>query len=379
MSSPAGKGISSWPCGPMRPDRRILNSRGAWSGGFDVARIPRRGNYARAHILTALNSPGDEWALAPHPVSGGWLATDGRSGGRRVDPWWIRGLPGVADENTMDGETATLAGLPLTVRCAGEPIAGVRWTLEDAGTGMPVMELVSDADGRVALDGLPVDRGTRWVAERPAGVSCATAMAEWTDGAGQVIQRFSLMGDVWRLNLLAAMAIGGWEVNAIDRSSLPALSPLLAGNRPADWVVFHAVGSPSVSKQGSIDLEAWALACREAEDVQVLVMGHASPDGLAQDNVRLAKGVPVRWPPTSSSPGVPPQRIRVEVRVGPADGSLSGGRGLSRRPRRAEPEDRVVPDFRAAPPEAFHALISRPCASTSCGPSCTASPSPRRT
>lgn len=288
------------------------NFEGAWSGGFDVVRIPRRGNYARAHILTALNSAGDEWALAPHPVSGGWLATDGRSGAGGVDPWWIRGLPGSAGENTTDGETATLAGHALTVRCAGEPIAGVRWTLEDAGTGMPVTELVSDADGRVALDGLPVDRGTRWVAERPSGVSCATAMAEWTDGAGQVIQRFSLMGDVWRLNLLAAMAIGGWEVNAIDRSRLPALSPLITGDRPADWVVFHAVGSPSVSKQGTIDLKAWALACRQAEDVQVLVMGHASPDGLAQDNVRLAKERARQVAAHLEFAGVPPQRIRVE-------------------------------------------------------------------
>ena len=285
---------------------------GAWTGGFDVVRIPRRGNYARAHILTALNSPGDEWALAPHPLAGGWLATDGRSGAGGVDPWWVRHLPGAEGEETTAAETKMLAGHALTVRCAGEPIAGVRWTLEDDGTRMPVTELISDADGRVALDGLSIDRGTRWVAERPAGISCPTAMAEWTDGSGQVIQRFSLMGDVWRLNLLAAMAIGGWEVNAIDRTTLPVLSPVVAGNRPADWVVFHAMGSPSVSKQGSIDLKAWALECRRAEDVQVLVMGHASPDGRAQDNVRLAKERARQVAAYLEFAGVPPQRIRVE-------------------------------------------------------------------
>ena len=285
---------------------------GSWTGGFDVVRIPRRGNYARAHILTALNSPGDEWALAPHPVAGGWLATDGRAGEGGVDPWWIRSLPGACGEDTTAGMPITLDGHALTVRCEGQPIAGVRWSLEDAGTSMPVRELISDAEGRVALDGLPIDRGTRWTAERPAGLSCATAMAEWTDGTGQVIQRFSLMGDVWRLNLLAAMAIGDWEVNAIDRSSLPALSPVVAGDRPADWVVFHAVGSPSVSKQGTLDLKAWALECRKAEDVHVLVMGHASPDGLALDNVRLAKERARQVAAHLEFAGVPPQRIRVE-------------------------------------------------------------------
>jgi len=299
----------------LRPNEAsVVHSQfeGVWRGGFDVVRIPRRGNYARACILTALNSPGDEWALAPHPVAGGWLATDGQSGAGGVDPWWIRSLPGAQGEGTTAEVIAMLEGHALTVRCAGEPIAGVRWSLDDARTGMPVRELISGADGRVALDGLPINRGTRWVAERPAGASCATAMAEWTDGTGRVIQRFSLMGDVWRLNLLAAMAIGEWGVNAIDRSSLPALSPLVAGNRPADWVVFHAVGSPSVSKQGSIDLKAWAMECRRAEDVQVLVMGHASPDGLAQDNVRLAKERARQVAAHLEFAGVPPQRIRVE-------------------------------------------------------------------
>lgn len=285
---------------------------GTWSGGFDVVRIPRRGNYARAQILTGLNSPKDEWALAPHPVAGGWLATDGPSGAGGVDPWWIPDVPGVDHKDAPEEKAAWLAGHTLTVRCAGEPIAGVRWTLEDAGTGMPVAELVSDGDGRVALDGLPVDRGTRWVAGRPEGASCATAMAEWTDSAGRVIQRFTLIGDVWRLNLLAIMAIDGWAVHAIDRSSLPALSRLVEGNRPADWVVFHAVGSATVSKQGAIDLKGWAMECRQSEDVQVLVMGHASPDGLAQDNVRLAKERARQVAAHLEFAGVPPQRIRVE-------------------------------------------------------------------
>lgn len=285
---------------------------GTWSGGFDVVRILRRGNYARGHILSALNSPADEWALAPHPVAGGWLATDGRTGTGGVDPWWVRGLPGAQTVGAEDGDNSMLTGHALTVRCGGVPLAGVRWTLEDAETGMPVSELVSDAEGRVALDGLPGDRSTRWMAERPAGVSCATAVAEWTDGTGRVIQRFALMGDVWRLNLLAAMAIGGWEVNAIDRSTLPVLSPLVAGDRPVDWVVFHEVGSPSVSKQGAIDLKAWALECRRSKDLQVLVMGHASPDGLAQDNVRLAKERARQVAALLEFAGIAPQRIRVE-------------------------------------------------------------------
>ena len=58
--------------------------------------------------------------------------------------------------------------------------------------------------------------------------------------------------------------------------------------------------------------QAFALACREAEDVQVLVMGHASPDGLAQDNVRLAKERARQVATHLEFAGVPPQRIRVE-------------------------------------------------------------------
>ena len=295
---------------PDEPTKSSLGFHGVWSGGFDLVRIPRRGNYREAHILAELNTPENEWSLAPHPTSGGWLASDGRGGKGGVDPWWISTLPlgRVADAKAE----ATLAGQFLTVQCGDEPLSGVRWTLEDAQTGMPVAELVSDRNGRVALDGLRADRGTRWVAEPPPLTECQQAMAVWTDGDGQVIQRFALMGEVWRLNLLSALALDSWAVQANDRSRLPELSPLVQPNQPADWVVFHRVGSPLVPAKGVANLKSWALHCKARGDCDVLVMGHASPDGNAEDNVQLAMERARQVAIQLEFAGVSPRRIRVE-------------------------------------------------------------------
>jgi len=295
---------------PDKPADAVPHFHGAWSGGFDLVRIPRRGNYQKAHILTELNTPQNEWALAPHPTSGGWLASDGWGGEGGVDPWWISTLPSerVADE----GSEATLAGQRLVVQCGDEPLSGVRWTLEDAQTGMPVAELVSDVNGRVALDGLRADRGTRWVATPPTSKGCHQAMAVWINAKGQVVQRFSLIGEVWRLNLLAALALDAWQVQANDQSRLPELSPLIQPHQPADWVVFHSVGSPLVPAQGVADLKSWALQCKEERDCYVLIMGHASPDGNADDNVQLAKERARQVAVQLEFAGVSPRRIRVE-------------------------------------------------------------------
>ena len=295
---------------PDEPTDSEGNFHGAWAGGFDLVRIPRRGNYQEAYILTELNTLQDEWSLAPHPTSGGWLASDGRGGKGGVDPWWISTLPSgrVADEKTE----VSLMGQSLVVQCGDEPLSGVRWTLEDAQTGMPVAELLSDVNGRVALDGLRADRGTRWVATPPTSTGCNQAMAVWMNADGQVVQRFSLTGEVWRLNLLAALALDAWRVQAIDLSRLPELSPLIQPNQPADWVVFHSVGSPLVPAQEVAELKAWALKCKEKGDGHVLIMGHASPDGNAQNNVQLAKERARQVAIQLEFAGVSPQRIRVE-------------------------------------------------------------------
>ena len=295
---------------PDEPADTAQHFHGAWSGGFDIVRIPRRGNYQEAHILTELNTPQNEWALTPHPISGGWLASDGRGGEGGVDPWWVSTLPFglVAHEKPEE----TLVGHGLVVQCGDEPLSGVRWTLEDAQTGMPVSELVSDVNGRVALDGLRADRGTRWVATPPISKGCNQAMAVWINADGQVVQRFSLIGEVWRLNLLAALALDAWQVQANDQSRLPELSPLVQPNHPADWVVFHSVGSPLVPAQGVADLKSWAVKCKENADCHVLVMGQASPDGNAEDNVQLAKERARQVAVQLEFAGVSPRRIRVE-------------------------------------------------------------------
>ena len=282
---------------------------GAWSGGYDVVRIPRRGNYAEAFILESLNTPGHEWALTPHPTAGGWLSSDGLAGPGGVDPWWCNRLPSGHGEATA--APARLEGHTLTVTCGSRPLAGVHWTLEDAVTGMPMTRLVSDAEGQVDLSGLEANRGTRWVAERPTK-DCANAMAVWTDGAGRVVQRFALMGDVWRLNLLSALALNGWTTEATDWSSLPNLAPWLEPGRPADWVVFHEVGSSMVPAGRIADLKAWAQRCREQDDVHVLILGHASPEGNPDDNIQLARERARRVAVQLEFAGLTPQRIRVE-------------------------------------------------------------------
>ena len=123
---------------------------------------------------------------------------------------------------------------------------------------------------------------------------------------------FSLIGEVWRLKLLAALALDAWRVQANDQSRLPELSPLIQPNQPADWVVFHSVGSPLVPAQGVTDLKSWALQCKEKGDCDVLIMGHASPDGNAEDNVQLAKERARQVAAQLEFAGVSPRRIRVE-------------------------------------------------------------------
>ena len=296
----------------VRPQGRDLESdgfTGTWSGGFDVVRIPRRGNYAEAFILESLNTRGDEWALTPHPTTGGWLSSDGLAGPGGVDPWWCSRLP--SGRREASAPPTRLEGHTLTVTCGSRPLSGVHWRLEDAVTGMPLTRFVSDAEGQVDLSGLVAERGTRWVAERPA-TACPNAMAVWTDGEGRVVQRFALMGDVWRLNLLSALALDDWTAEATDRSGLPDLAPWLEPGRPADWVVFHEVGSSRVPAGRIADLKAWAKRCREQDEVHVLILGHASPEGNPDYNIRLARERARRVAVQLEFAGLTPQRIRVE-------------------------------------------------------------------
>ena len=294
---------------PHGPDRERDRFDGAWSGGYDVVRIPRRGNYAEALILESLNTPGHEWALTPHPTAGGWLSSDGLTGLGGVDPWWCPRLP--SGLRKADAAPARLKGHTLTVTCGRSPLPDVQWPLEDAVTGMPVTRFVSDAQGRVDLGELVADRGTRWVAKRPA-TACSNAMAVWTDGNGRVVQRFALMGEVWRLNLLSVLALADWPTEAMDWSSLPDLDPRWEPSQPADWVVFHEVGSSLVPAGRIGDLKAWAKRCREQDDVHVLILGHASPEGNPNDNISLAKERARRVAIQLEFAGLSPQRIRVE-------------------------------------------------------------------
>ncbi|MEC8759504.1 MAG: OmpA family protein, partial [Bacteroidota bacterium] len=126
------------------------------------------------------------------------------------------------------------------------------------------------------------------------------------------VQRFALMGDVWRLNLLSALALDDWTAEATDRSGLPDLAPWLEPGRPADWVVFHEVGSSRVPAGRIADLKAWAKRCREQDEVHVLILGHASPEGNPDHNIRLARERARRVAVQLEFAGLTPQRIRVE-------------------------------------------------------------------
>lgn len=304
----------------IRPPSReaeatLPNRRGQWKGGWDVARIPRRGNYGAIWFMDDLNTTANEWALAPHPVQGGWLSTERMSGRGGVDAWWCPDIP-VAEE--VASPEKALVAHTLTVECAGTPMAWVSWQVVDLESGAVVDEVITDQDGVARLDRLVEGARYQWSATPPEGVDCPKATAVWRDGEGQVVQRFSLFDGAWVLNMLTALDIGAWRVRALDRSRLPQPSePAITADiarGAAAWVVFHPLGSAALDGPDAMRVKAWAQSWKQEAEGMLLVLGHASRDGDPVANRRLAEERARQVAVHLEFAGIPADRIRVEGR-----------------------------------------------------------------
>lgn len=284
--------------------------KGEWKGGFDIVRIPRRGDYRSIWFLEALNSTADEWALAPHPVRGGWLSAERLKGRGGIDVWWCAEVPLEDGMPTLTG--VFLEGHTLTVNCGSRPISGLNWRVKDAKTGSALARLSTDETGTIRLDKLRSDGHFVWSVENVP--TCGQAQAIWKDKKGRVIQRFTLMGKSWTLNMLAAMTVGTWRVRPVDRSALPVLTSSHGSAETADWVVFHSVGSPLLPEPDLRRLKAWAIqwTSRPQASGHVLVMGHASADGDPEANRRLADERARQVAVQLEFAGLTPDQIRVE-------------------------------------------------------------------
>ena len=287
--------------------------KGQWKGGWDVCRIPRRGNYAEVWFLDDLNTTADEWALAPHPVAGGWLSTERMAGEGGVDVWWCPDIPVAEDAAGMGGD---LTAHTLTVECGGRPLAGLAWSVVDLESGVVVDEVVTDLDGVARLDRLQEDARYRWDAVPPIP-TCPRAVATWRDGQGDVIQTFTLFPGAWTLNMLTAMDIGAWRVRALDRSRLPRpMEPAITADiarGAAAWVVFHGLGSSDLAAGDILRIKEWARDWKQKDGV-LLVLGHASSDGDPVANRRLAEERARQVAVHLEFAGIPPERLRVEGR-----------------------------------------------------------------
>ena len=304
----------------LRPDSRqdeaaIPNQRGRWKGGWDVARMPRRGNYSAVWFLDDLNTTANEWALAPHPLGGGWLSTERMAGRGGVDAWWCPGLP--LNEQRHFGDPS-LAGHTLTVQCEGIPVPGMSWEVVEVTTGILVDEVFTDAQGVAHMEGLSSGKRYRWSARSSKAGHCPSGTAVWRDAEGNVVQVFRMSGGEWSLEMLMALRIGGWQVEASDRSRLPNPDydsmTMAAADGPAAWVVFHGLGSTEIRKEDALRIKAWAIEWKATSSGQLLVLGHASADGDSLTNRGLAEERARQVAVHLEFAGVTPDRIRIEGR-----------------------------------------------------------------
>ena len=296
----------------FKPDQKDECSgagwKGQWKGGYDIARLPRRGGYNAVWFLDPINTTAHEWAMAPHPMGGGWLSAERLNGLGGADPWWCSAIP--LDHLPVEMSGLFMNGHTLTVYCGSAPLEGVEWTVQDAKTGSAVLQSSSDASGQVALDRLRSEGHYQWVA-KPVS-SCLQATATWTNASGEVVQRFVLLGGTWRINMLTALDVGSWQVRPTDRSRLPRLAPIHNNNLEVEWVVFHAIGSPGIRAGDSQRLKSWANEWKQSTKGQVLVMGHASVDGDPEDNRKLANERARQVAAQLEFAGLSPDQIRVE-------------------------------------------------------------------
>ena len=296
----------------LRPKMRggaeaLVPVSGQWKGGYDLARIRRKGGYTDVLLLDAINSPANEMALVSGPDGGGWLSTERLKGAGGLDPWWVSAIP-EGGEAAISDLNNTLVGHTLQVRCGREALVEAVWQVTSGG--MPVRQLRSNTEGKVDLGVLSADRryGFEWVGETPD--DCLEAVAEWRDAEGRLLRRVKLAGTAWSLSLLTTMPLGGWRALRGDRSRLPVVTSgtvtqnvteprnmergptsnvtTLASNEPADWVVFHGVGQLTLTPQDRDHIRSLAVQLRGRPNDVIRITGHASIDGDPQTNAALA-------------------------------------------------------------------------------------------
>lgn len=295
----------------LRPKMRggaeaLVPTSGQWKGGYDLARIPRKGGYTDVLLLDAINSPADEMALVPGPDGGGWLSAERLRGTGGLDPWWIPSIPAGSEDPRSEG---LLAGHTLRVKCGGKAVLNAVWQVKSGG--VPLMQLRSDAQGFADLSTLGADKryGFEWVGQTPG--SCPEAVAEWRDADGRLLRRMKLSGTSWSLSWLTAMPLGGWRALRDDRSRLPrvaasteasqkvsqppvasesmGLEDAASSEGPADWMVFHKVGAMALSPQDRIHIRTLATRLKGRPEDVIRITGHASIDGDPQTNAKLAE------------------------------------------------------------------------------------------
>lgn len=288
-----------------------LEATGQWKGGFDVARVRRRGGYHTVTFLDAVNTSGDEWALAPHLTGGGWLSAERIGGAGGVDPWWCADIP-LGTE--VPDEAPDWSGHTMVFLCSGQPAQGTVWAVEDAISGTPVLRMMTDADGAMSMDRLPRDRDLDWKMVRNPPRTCPNAMLEWRDSDGRVVQRFPLAAGTWSVRMLAAMGLGAWTIPCRDASTLPTLASQKQEVEGPQWLVFHPAGSAALDWEDERRLTQWAAQLRAHPEDRVLVVGHASTDGPEAANVALAEERARSVAARLEFAGLPSSQIRFEGR-----------------------------------------------------------------
>lgn len=266
----------------------LIPTEGNWKGGYDIARIPRRGGYAQVLLLDGINSAANEMALVPGPQGGGWLSTQRLGGSGGLDPWWATVIPQGGEAGPFLPDS-TMWGHTLVVRCEGFVLQGLAWQVKSEG--LPVMRLTSDAQGRVDLGDLKSDRTYTFDLQGDPPGDCPEAFAEWRDGEGQLLRRVRLAGKSWSLSLLTAMPLGGWRAIRDDRSRLPedAEVPVIKVEpKDPDWVVFHDLGALALSKTDRDRIRQLAQRVKERPQDVIYIRGHASIDGDPGLNAVLA-------------------------------------------------------------------------------------------
>lgn len=295
----------------QRGAETLILAGGYWKGGFDMARIPRRGGYGQVWLLDEINSAADEMALVPGPDGGGWLSTERLRGKGGLDPWWCPTIPSGINL-ALDSADVMLKGHTLEVFCGTQPVLGLQWKAKVEGR--VVAGLSSDDRGRVSLDLLKSGRRYDFELEGTPPADCLKATAVWRDPMGVVIRRWSMNGTTWRLSFLTALPLGGWRTAAEDLSTLPeplfirAQTPL----NQADWVVFHGIGKLSLSPMDQTQIRALAQHLKSRPEDVVHIVGHASPDGNPQANVRLAAERARHVAAQLEFAGLPSAQIRFE-------------------------------------------------------------------